>query len=96
MYGLFLEGASWDSRKGVLREGLPKELFAEMPVLWLQPRTGPVVCDELTYDAPCYRTPLRQAVGRSGNFVMHVRLRSEVPAAHWVRRGAALLLGLDE
>ena len=37
VWGLFLEGARWDPRTARLAESRPKELYTEMPVLWLRP-----------------------------------------------------------
>lgn len=35
--GLFMEGARWDSDAGAIGESKPKELFSEMPIIWLRP-----------------------------------------------------------
>jgi len=37
IYGLFLEGARWDSDDGILAESNPGELFTPMPVILLEP-----------------------------------------------------------
>ncbi len=57
--GLFLEGARWDSDTFVLAESRPKELYTDMPVMWLipaanrkQPETGIYLC-------PVYKTLTR-------------------------------------
>ena len=41
MYGLFLEGASWNVKERTLAEALPSQLFGEMNVIWLKPTTEP-------------------------------------------------------
>lgn len=57
--GLFLEGARWDPDAFELSESRPKELYTEMPVMWLiptanrkQPETGIYLC-------PVYKTLTR-------------------------------------
>ena len=35
--GFYLEGASWDFEKIILKEQGPGELWIEMPVIWLEP-----------------------------------------------------------
>lgn len=37
IYGLFMEGARWDSGKMCVEESLPKKLFYSMPHIWLKP-----------------------------------------------------------
>jgi dynein heavy chain len=37
IYGLFLEGARWDSKLKAVAPSLPKQLFTKMPVIWLKP-----------------------------------------------------------
>ena len=41
IWGLFLEGARWDTDKFELSESKPKELYTDMPVsAWLSPRSS--------------------------------------------------------
>ena len=37
VYGLFLDGARWDFIKNILSEPFPKQLYCEMPYIWLVP-----------------------------------------------------------
>merc|ERR1712228_835043 len=36
-YGLFLDGARWDDKDGVLAESLPKVLFSDLPMMRFNP-----------------------------------------------------------
>jgi dynein heavy chain len=38
VYGLFLEGCRWSSDQEVLAESYPKQLFTQMPQIWLIPK----------------------------------------------------------
>ena len=105
IYGLYLEGATWHSKRATLVEPLPKQLFSEMNVLWLIPTAEPLTpaSSEGAYDCPLYQTTSRggsgAAVGGGAagkNFVCFVRLPSEEPEAHWIKRSTALVCNLDD
>lgn len=100
VYGLFLEGARWDSVAGHLAEPLRRQLYSEMPVIWLRPaETKKIPTNRLTYTTPVYKTSKRQGTlsttGHSTNFVLSIQLASTRPEKHWVKRGVALLTQLD-
>ena len=102
VHGLYLEGARWDLAGGTLEESLPRVLHSKMPVIWLKPvRTSEEVDDELLYECPVYKTPLRRGelstTGHSTNFVMDIKLwcPPEKSPSHWIKRGVALLCQVD-
>ena len=41
--GLYLEGCRWNWDKWYLDDSKPKELFVEMPIIWLKPVTNRVI-----------------------------------------------------
>merc|ERR1712054_493559 len=98
-HGLFLEGARMNDEVK-LDEALPKVLFSPMCVITLKP----CVSDQLSayphYACPCYRTTERRGVlattGHSSNFVMFIRVPTDVAQAHWITRGVALLCSLSD
>ena len=98
-HGLFIEGARMNEDV-LLDEALPKVLFSPMVVILLKPSKS----DELSvyphYECPCYRTTERRGVlattGHSSNFVMFFRVPTEVPKAHWITRGVALVNSLSD
>ena len=96
--GLYLEGARWDSHKQSLAESLPRVLFDTLPVIWL--KAGDKKADEAGYDCPVYRTSARRGVlsttGHSTNYVVSIKIPTDVPAEVWVRRGVAALLTLND
>ncbi|RKO99706.1 hypothetical protein CXG81DRAFT_14142 [Caulochytrium protostelioides] len=99
--GLFLEGARWDTETSSLEESHPRVLYDRLPLVWLQPGERsrfPVV---QAYTCPVYKTSARRGTlsttGHSTNFVMSLRLLTpHVPEAHWIRRGVATLLALND
>lgn len=96
--GMFLEGARWDKQAGLLAESQPKVLFTDCPMLWLKPVTElrPLQC----YKCPVYKTSDRRGIlyttGASNNFIMKIRLPTDKPKQHWIKRGVALLTQLDD
>ncbi|XP_060531534.1 dynein axonemal heavy chain 1-like [Cylas formicarius] len=96
--GLFLEGARWNASKQILDESNPKDLYTEMPVIWLKPEEHHVKPPDV-YDCPVYKTLTRAGVlsttGHSTNYVLAIELPCQKPEHHWVKRGVALICALD-
>ena len=107
VHGCFLEGARYDPTTCVLAESEPKVLFTELPMMWLRPVEVTEVTMEVVespqssgFLCPLYRVSTRQGVisttGHSTNFVMMLKLPSDQPMEHWVKRGVAALMALDD
>lgn len=54
--GLFVEGARWDMDGFELAESKPKELYTDMPVMWLIPTANRKQPDSGIYVCPVYKT----------------------------------------
>ena len=76
--GLYLEGARWDWDAHVLAESRPKELFTDMPIVWLAPCQDRVKPKTGLYDCPVYKTLTRagtlSTTGHSTNFVIYLEV----------------------
>ena len=102
VYGMFLEGAGWDTEAGQLCESTPGVLFHSMPHVWMEPITIDAMDTEGRYTCPFYKTSRRagtlSTTGHSTNFVapLYLPMPEGTDEAHWVRRGVALLSQLDE
>lgn len=101
--GLYLEGARWNRKEKKLDESFPKILFDTLPVITMTPtiKTAELLDDEMnSYDCPIYKTTERRGVlattGHSSNFVMFIQLNTDKKPNHWINRGAASILNLDD
>jgi dynein heavy chain len=74
-------------------------LFTQMPVIWMVPKDVSTFSQYPHYNCPLYKTAERRGVlsttGHSTNFVLDIRLPTSKDAAHWTKRGVALLTSLS-
>ncbi|XP_078792424.1 dynein axonemal heavy chain 2 isoform X2 [Oryzias latipes] len=93
VWGLFLEGASWDTKNSCLVEPTPMQMVCPVPPIHFKPVKKRKKPSKSMYLCPCYYYPVRAG---KGSFVVGVELGSgaETPE-HWIKRGTALLMSLD-
>ena len=98
--GSYIEGAKWDPIRKSLTESDPKILFVKCPMIWMKPCRNEETRIFPHYSSPMYRTTLRRGelstTGHSTNFVMFVKLPSDLDESHWIKRGVALIIQLDD
>ena len=108
--GLYLEGASWDNKEGLVDQS-PGDMYYKMPAIWFETTKFKEQNDEEEdddedeekhenyYYCPMFKTTKRaQIISSSGNSVekvIDVKLRSFKEENYWILRGAALLMQLD-
>ena len=96
--GLYLEGARWSPEEKSLVESRPRELYTDVPVVWLRPRSNRVKPATGIYDCPVYKTVTRagtlSTTGHSTNYVVTMEVPSNVHQTHWVKRGVAIFTAL--
>ncbi|KAF4087596.1 hypothetical protein AMELA_G00072460 [Ameiurus melas] len=86
VYGLYLDGASWDRRNCRLIDSKPKVLFEMMPVIRMYAENNGVK-DPRFYSCPIYKKPVRTDL----NCIAAVDLKTTQPPEYWILRGVALL-----
>lgn len=100
VYGAYLEGCQWDYHRKMIGESEPKVLYSAAPVMWMRPSKRSELKEFNNYNCPVYKTSERKGTlsttGHSTNFVVYIRLPTDRVSDHWVRRGVALLLQLDD
>ena len=100
VYGFFFEGARWDKEQKKILESDPKVLFTTAPLMWFQPKRTVQIRHPPSYLCPVYKTGDRRGIlattGHSTNFILDIYVPSDVPEAHWVQRGVAMLSQLDD
>lgn len=95
-----MQGARFDTKTMLMAESKPRELFADVPAIHLDP----CITDEKQYDhgiytCPVYKTSRRagtlSTTGHSTNFVVPLEIPSDQDEMHWIREGTAMLCMLD-
>lgn len=96
IYGLYLEGASWDEEAGCLCEPEVMELYVPMPIIWFRPKAmSNKAAQKQTYECPCYYYPIRKGTVERDSYMMKIDLKlGEAPSEHWIKRGTALLMSI--
>ncbi|XP_025715360.1 dynein axonemal heavy chain 17 isoform X2 [Callorhinus ursinus] len=87
VYGLFMEGARWDTQTGVIAEARLKELTPAMPVIFIKAIPVDRMDTKNIYECPVYKTRIR-----GPTYVWTFNLKTKEKAAKWILAGAALLL----
>ncbi|CAM9197261.1 unnamed protein product [Discosporangium mesarthrocarpum] len=99
VYGMHIEGASWNASERLLQEPNPAETLASAPMVHFLPETGHVA-NPSNYVCPTYKTSDRRGklstTGVSSNFVVAVEFPTNIPARQFVLHGAAMLCSMDE
>lgn len=106
VHGMYLDGATWDDARGVLKESAPKVLRESMNTIHIIPMEKSTLKDhdkeKRKYRTPLYKTSERRGqlstTGHSTNFVLMFALpmSDEHDEKHWIKRGVAMLTQLDE
>jgi len=98
IYGLFIEGARWDSKKHIINWPHPKELYSDIPLMHLVPVVNREPPKEGIYNCPLYKVVSRagtlSTTGHSTNFVMFIEFASKEHEEVWIRAGVAAFLSL--
>jgi dynein heavy chain len=99
IFGLYLEGARWDSEAWQITDSEPGKMYSLLPVMHFMPAVGHKQAPG-TYACPVYKTAVRKGVlsttGLSTNFVVAVELPTDKPEQKWILAGVAALCNLTD
>eukprot|EP00058_Branchiostoma_floridae_P022898 XP_002608388.1 hypothetical protein BRAFLDRAFT_282615 [Branchiostoma floridae] len=87
IYGLFLDGASWDRKNCRLAEPQPKVLFTLLPVVHMFAVNSTAPKDPKLYQCPTYKKPCRTDL----TYITVILMRTVQSPDHWILRGVAAL-----
>ncbi|XP_054461370.1 dynein axonemal heavy chain 2-like [Anoplopoma fimbria] len=94
--GLYLEGAGWDKRNSCLVEAEPMQMVCPIPTIHFKPVENRKKAAKSMYLCPCYYFPVRSEAGGRPSFVVGIELKSGAfTPDHWIKRGTALLMSVD-
>eukprot|EP00743_Colponemidia_sp_Colp-15_P007299 GILK01007882.1.p1 GENE.GILK01007882.1~~GILK01007882.1.p1 ORF type:complete len:1232 (+),score=259.13 GILK01007882.1:87-3698(+) len=98
IYGLYMEGARWDPRDRALADSKPKELYSEVPPIWLRPKANRKPPSAGVYFCPVYKVLSRagtlSTTGHSTNFVLFMELPTHDDQEKWIKAGVAMFCSL--
>ncbi|XP_042285828.1 dynein axonemal heavy chain 11 isoform X2 [Thunnus maccoyii] len=89
VYGLYMEGARWDTQAGVITEARLKDLTPSMPVISVRAVPNDRHETRNIYECPLYKTKIR-----GPTYVWTFNLKTRERPAKWVLAGVALLLSV--
>ncbi|XP_047128116.1 dynein axonemal heavy chain 8 isoform X1 [Hydra vulgaris] len=87
VYGLYLEGSSWDRKNCKLVDSSPKTLFTALPVVHIYAINNTSLKDPRLYMCPVYKKPKRTDL----TYITALSLRTTQNPDYWIMRGVALL-----
>ncbi|KYN03638.1 Dynein heavy chain 10, axonemal, partial [Cyphomyrmex costatus] len=94
VYGLYLEGARWDSEEHCLKRSHPKVLFETLPILTIIPTEVHRLKLQNTFKTPVYTTSNRRNALGVG-LVFEANLVTAEHISHWILQGVCLVLNTD-
>ena len=87
--GMFLEGARWDVKAGVVDKSKPREMYCVMPIVNCR-----AVGLERADEKGIYKCPVYKTEQRGPTFVFRAMLKSKSPPARWLFAAVAIVLDL--
>lgn len=95
IHGLCMEGARWDTKKGMIAESIPKELHPRMPLIRIRGVLYADVDKTGIFDCPVYITTRRGDSPPFGVYCFIATLKTNQPVNTWILAGAAIMMSDD-
>ena len=90
IYGLYMEGARWDKKTNSIRDSILKELYCELPPIFLKALTV-----DKSEVKDCYECPVYITRRRGPTYVWTFQIKTKEPPTKWILAGVALLMAID-
>jgi dynein heavy chain len=95
IHGLCMEGARWDTKKGMIADSIPKELHPRLPVVRIRAVMYADVDKTGIFDCPVYITTKRGDSPPFGVYCFIATLKTNQPVNKWILAGAAIMMSDD-
>lgn len=91
IHGLFMDGARWDKKAGCIKDAILKDLYPEIPPIFLKAVPSEKAETKDVYDCPVYKTKKRGSL----TYVWNFQLKTREPPSTWILAGVCLLMASD-
>ncbi len=95
IHGLCMEGARWDTKRGLIAESIPKELHPKLPLVLVRGVLYADVDKTGIFDCPVYITTKRGDSPPYGVFCFIATLKTNTDVNKWILAGAAIMMSDD-
>lgn len=90
IHGLFMDGARWDRKAGCIKDSILKELYPDLPPIFLKAVTSDKADVRDSYECPVYKTKQR-----GPTYVWTFQLKTRESPSKWILAGVCLLMSAD-
>jgi dynein heavy chain len=97
VYGMFMEGARWDTSTGMIEDSILKQLYCPMPVVLIKAAMMDKGGQRDNFECPAYKTLTRNPVdGKpTGGYIFTAGLKTKQSPNKWILAGVSLFMDVE-